>query len=502
MPRILAIDWDRHEVRGLLVLTGPTGISVAGAWAAPLATSDPAGLSAKQIGGRLAAAMTEPVAGKVTTIVGSGRDQVQMKLLSLPPAPADELPDIVRFQAEREFTALGDDAALDFIPLAGDAQTPHQVLAVALSPAGMTEVRELCQALGVEPDRIVLRVCAAGAAVHRAGIAGTGKVALIVNPLIDEADLAVQSGEQVLLMRTVRLPDPTQADARQRALVGEIRRTLAAARQQLTDRQVDLIVLCGNAAAPDQASGLVEELETPVVMFDAAESAPAGITLHSVPSESLARFAAVLGMALTEADRRAPIVDFANVRRRVEPQRFGRNQILAAAAAAIVVLGLAANMWRQSANAASELAEARNEIQSLQASKTRYDKVTANATAIENWLATDVNWLDELEQFGRRVRPQPFSAKDYPVNEDVVVTQLSMLRPPGLPGVSSVGGRMDLSAVAKSPAAVEGLEKRLVDERHVVRPGIGGTDNSLSGYNWAFGLQVEVLPADDAEASP
>ena len=87
-----------------------------------------------------AAAMSQPLEGKVTTIVGAGRDQVQMKLLSLPPAPPEELPDLVRFQAEREFTALGDDAALDFIPLAGDATTQHQVLAVALSPAGMTEV--------------------------------------------------------------------------------------------------------------------------------------------------------------------------------------------------------------------------------------------------------------------------------------------------------------------------------------------------------------------------
>jgi hypothetical protein len=50
MPRILAIDWDRHEVRGLLVSSGPTGTSVAGAWAASLATADPAGLSGKQIG--------------------------------------------------------------------------------------------------------------------------------------------------------------------------------------------------------------------------------------------------------------------------------------------------------------------------------------------------------------------------------------------------------------------------------------------------------------------
>src|SRR3954464_1780639 len=148
MPRILAIDWDRHEVRAVLISAGPTGMSVAGAWAASLTTADPAGLSGKQIGGRLAAAMGGGVSGKVTTLVGVGRDNVQMKLMTLPPAPLDELPEMVRFQAEREFTALGTEAALDFIPLAGDAQTPNQVLALALSPAGMAEARDVCEALG------------------------------------------------------------------------------------------------------------------------------------------------------------------------------------------------------------------------------------------------------------------------------------------------------------------------------------------------------------------
>src|SRR4051812_41800740 len=137
MPRILAIDWDRNEVRGVLISAGATGTSVAGAWSASLVTADPAGLSGKQIGARLAAAAAGQISGKVTTLVGVGRDHVQIKLLSLPPAPPEELPELVRFQAERELTALGADAALDFIPLSGDAQTPNQVLALALNPAGM-----------------------------------------------------------------------------------------------------------------------------------------------------------------------------------------------------------------------------------------------------------------------------------------------------------------------------------------------------------------------------
>jgi hypothetical protein len=497
MSQVLAIDWDRHEARALLLTTGPTGTTVSGAWAVSLATADMAGLSGKQIGARLAAAISGQASGKVTTIVGAGRDNVQMKLLSLPPAPPEELPEMVRFQAEREFTALGSEATLDFIPITGDAQTPHQVLAVALSEAGMAEIRELCGPLAVEPDRVALRPCAAGALVHRAGTVDAGKVALVVNPLTDEADLTVQAGDKVYLMRTVRLPEAGQGEARQRALVGEIRRTVAAARQQLIDRQVEEVVVCSNRTVAGELVALTGELEMPVTIFDPASSAPASLGAVLVPPESLARFAAVLGMALSETDRRPPIVDFINVRRRPEPQRFTRVHALAAAAAGIAVLALAGHLWLKSVRISGQLADVRNEIQTLQQSRKQYESVVGSAEAVDRWLTTDVNWLDELEDFARRVRPKAFVDKDYPVNDDVVVTQLTVVRPQG---TLAQGGKMDLQGVAKTQAAVPNLESRLSDSRHRVEAGGGQQDSTVPGYKWGFNLTVNVA-RDEAESA-
>jgi len=497
MPRIFSIDWDRHEVRGVLIASGPTGTSVSGAWAASLATSDPAGLSGKQIGARLAAAMGGGISGKVTTLVGVGRDNVQMKLMSLPPAPADELPDMVRFQAEREFTALGSDAALDFIPLAGDAETPNQVLALALNPAGMTEAREVCQALGVEPDRIPVRGCAAAAMVNRAGLVDRDQLALVVNPFTDEADLAAQVGDTVVLLRTVRLPDPSQPEARQRALLGEIRRSMAAVRQQTTDRQVGQVIICGTESATDDSGSLADELEVPVAMFDPVAHAPTGLTSKGVSRESLGRFAAALGMALGEADRRSPIVDFANVRRRLEARRFGRVHALAAAVAALVALWFATHLWRQYSAPGRELAELENRIRDMQTQAKMYQNVTTEAVAVDRWLATDVNWLDELDEFARRVRPQPLAAKDFPVANDAVIKELELSRPQG---ANAVGGRMNIKAVAKSPAAVAALEQRLRDGKLTVSTGGGTLEEGYPGYDWSFGLDVRVSPTSDQPA--
>jgi Tfp pilus assembly PilM family ATPase len=497
MPRIFAIDWDRHEVRGLVVNTGPTGTSVTGAWAVPFDLAEGASPTAQQVGARLATAMGDRTAGKATSIIGVGRDNVQMKLLTLPPAPADELPDLVRFQAEREFTALGDDAALDFIPLAGDAQSPHQVLAVALSPAGLAEAREVCQLLDVESDRVVLRACASASLVDRAGVVATDQVALVAAPLTDEADLTVLADGQVILMRTVRLPEPGQVEARQRTLLAEIRRTLAAARQQLGERQVDQVLICGSAAEADQLGAIAAELPIPAAMFDPAAHAPSGLESQGVSPASLGRFAAVLGMALTEADRRPPIVDFVNVRRRAAARRFGRLHALAAAAAAVVALGLVFHLWRQATAPARELAQIQEEIKGLQPLVKQAESMTAKAAAVEGWLATDVTWLDGLNRLSERLRPKLLTEKDFPESEDLVATQLTFFRPAT---TDPAAGRIELRAVARNDSAVAALERRLRDERHQVSTGGLGRDQSIPGYGSAFGLQVGVMPPTNEEA--
>jgi hypothetical protein len=154
-------------------------------------------------------------------------------------------------------------------------------------------------------------------------------------------------------------------------------------------------------------------------------------------------------------------------------------------------------LWRQISDPARELAQLENRIQALQSQADMYKDATAQAAAVERWLATDVNWLDELEQFARRVRPQPLSAKDFPADEDVVVAQLTMLRPPG---TDAVGGRIDLQAKAKSDTAVRDLEQRLRDERHRVTPGGIQQDKTVPGYPRALDLQVHVLPLSEEES--
>jgi len=500
MPRILAIDWDRLEARALLVHSGPTGSSVAGAWTASLASADAQSPTPREVGTRLAAVIGGAASASATTLVGVGRDQVQMVLLSLSPAPPIELPELVRFQAERELTSLGPEAALDYIPLSGDATTPHQVLAAALSASGVTEVRQLCEAVGVEPDRITLRATAAASFVARRLGAAANEVSLVVNRLTDEADLTVLVGEQVVLVRTVRLPDPGEVAGRARALAGEIRRTIAAVRQQLDEQQVSRVILCGIAAEAGGAANLASDLGLTVDVFDVAENAPSGLAKTGLSPESLARFAAVMGMALGEADRRPPVVDFLNVRRRAAERKFTRQHGLAVAAAAMVILCFGLLLWKRSHDLSAQIARVNAETTARQDEfKTQQlDRAISDAASIEKWLATDVNWLDEFDRLSTKWRPESLDSKKYPAAEDAVITQLIAFRPPGN---NAVGGRIAVQAVARGPQVVATLEARLRDKQHQVERGSDRVDSTVPGYLWSFPFVVDVAPAADAEES-
>jgi Tfp pilus assembly PilM family ATPase len=491
MPRILAIDWDRLEARAVLLQAGPTGTSVSRAWIVPLAQVDGAAPTGSHLGRQLSAALAGESLEKTTTLVGVGREQVQMKLLALPPAPPEELPELVRFQAEREFTALGEDSALDFIPLSGDATTPHQVLAAALAGSTLGEVNNICQVVGVDLGRVTLRACGAASFVARKSQEGTTDVSLIVNLFQDEADLTVLSGRNVVFVRSVRLTDPSDTKNRTRGLAGEIRRTIAAVRQQLDDEQVGKVILCGTAEDSTEAAALAKDLAIPVDVFDVVANAPPGFNRAGVDVADAGRLAAVMGLALCEADRRPPVIDFLHVRRRVEPQRFTRVHILAAAAAAIMLAFFGIHLWRQANDSSDKLAALATETASLEKQNKQYAKVTAQAAAMERWLATDVNWLDEIDRFSQKWRPQTLDAKDFAAAGDALVTQLTTSRPPGN---DARGGRLDVQAVAKDAAAVATLEERLRDPDHRVSAAGGKSEHSVPGYDWAFNLRMDVSP--------
>src|SRR4051812_9941271 len=119
MALLLALEWDGNEVRVAVARTRGREAHIEDAFTIDLEPRDPGQtFAAPHVGAKVAAELTARNIGRVETLVAVGRKDIELRLLNVPPAPHDELPDVVRFQAVRQFSALGEDWPLDFVPIA------------------------------------------------------------------------------------------------------------------------------------------------------------------------------------------------------------------------------------------------------------------------------------------------------------------------------------------------------------------------------------------------
>jgi Tfp pilus assembly PilM family ATPase len=465
--------------------------------------------------------------GKVVTIVAMGRDQVQLKLLELPPAPRDELPEMVRFQAERDLAGVTAETDLDYVPLGGNEHDPHRVLAVALAADGMATARATSKSFGTQPAHVSLRALGAVSLLRRSVSFDQERVALLAVPLAEQAELIVIADGQPVLMRTVRLPEPTDeggapsstdaaalqgppTDAslqgmiavglnrRDATLACEIRRTLAASHQQLGSRSVEVIYLAGGGSQAGARNSLLSrQLRLPCETFDpldvlAASNISGGEDLLEVNEPG--RLVGVLGLALDAAEDKRLAIDFLHPRRPPEKATVQRVHMLAAATALVIVAAMGWWLYDQLARTSAELADLRNEIEERQQSIEQFAQFEEQAGEIEGWLAGDVNWLDELERLSRMWRPEPLDSDDFSASDDAVMTELTVV---GGTSKTLEIGEMGISAVGRSDAAVPQLEDRLRDAAHRVTGLNIEHDDSVPGYTSSFKMDVDVFPSED-----
>ncbi len=225
---------------------------------------------------------------------------------------------MVRFTAMREFNALEDDWPLDYLSIDDVPDQPRSVLAAAISTEMVNQIVSTCQTAGLKPRRLILRPCGAASLYCRQQTDGRPKARLLVELLVDEADLTVIIDRKVIFLRTARLPgDPlTDADAGQ-ALLAEFRRTMAAVQNQLGGRKVEEIVLCGVGPQHDALAATIDSrLAIPATVFDPFGGLKLAEELQKSLPERPGRFAPLLGMLLDELGHQPHGVDFLHPRER------------------------------------------------------------------------------------------------------------------------------------------------------------------------------------------
>ncbi|MEM6654652.1 MAG: hypothetical protein AAF596_02525, partial [Planctomycetota bacterium] len=360
-------------------------------------------------------------------------------------------------------------------------------IAAKLTQSRHDELRAIAEQLDTSLDRIVSRPCASAALVRRLTPEATPDAELVVAPACGGVDLvAARKGAPVLIRST----QSCTADVIQ----SDIRRTLPAA-SQLLGGPIDVVTVVGSPAEETRLDTPSGDVAMRVV--DLANQALTKQALSDLSDADRVSFGGVIGAAIEAAAGEAAPIDFANPRGSENgPTDRRRQLVLGGVAAAAVFAGLLMAYGR--------LAKLDRQIADLQAGIRRLDESTETlrpyqqqTAQLEKWAATDVTWLDELELLGRRLRPKTLEAKDFPADEDVVLTEL-LLRPPPDDGG---GGQMQIRGAARSKSVPGLVEERLRDEWHAIQPISVSERPTSSKYDALFQTFVRVAEGADAANS-
>jgi Tfp pilus assembly PilM family ATPase len=474
MPQLLALEWDGSEARLAVASTRGDQVLIEQAFAVELRPRESAGEKSEvDIGARLASALGARGLGRLDTLVAVGRTNIELRQLLLPPAPDDELPDLVRFQAMREFNEFDEKWLLDFVPLGDLPEEPRTVLAAAIGPELVGQIQQTCESAGLKPRRLVLRACAAASLLARAESARQGELRLLIDFLSDEADLTVMSDGRVVFLRTTRLGgDPPQPQV----LLGEVRRTMAAVQNQLGGRKVDSIVFCGKGEQQAELARRIEkELSVPTELFDPFQGLKLGEELRSASPEHPGRFAPLLGLLTAELEHTGHAVDFLHPRRRQEKPRKWKRYVLPAIAAAVFLIGYFGYQQIVSAGLNSDILDLTVKLKKLEDVDKENIKWQGTLKAIDKWVATDVCWLDELAEMSRK----------FPPAEQAMLTKMTVSQ-------HLKGGEITLDGLARDLTAINKIEQTMHDPAHQVFGRGASHDDKIKPYVLQFNGSIVI----------
>lgn len=494
MAQLIALEWDTSEVRLAVAKTYGSSVHIERLDSVALGTGEEPREELKEA----IASLTGDLDNSAGVLLNIHRGDTELRLMELPAVPPEELPEIVRLQAVRYFTALNEDWTIDFLSL-GERNadtTVQQVLAAAMDPDVLRGIQENCSPAGLVPRRMAIRSFSTASAWVRAH--ATSPTSLLVDLLDQEVDLTVVHDGQPVLSRNVRLPrletggspgggneefgvGEDELVMAERAfpqninislLQGEIRRTIVSANNQLSAGRVDQIVLLGTDS--QLASQLSDGMDVPVELYDCLEQFDYSGTLPSSPE----RFTALLGAMSDEAAGQQPALDFLNPRqpprtatRAEKTVRYGLFSFVGMA----VVIVLVGSLYYIKAGAVSEkVAESAGLDLEIKDAAT----IGAERKLIETFVDTNVVWLDEISLL----------SDHFPSSDDAIVRGMHLSNPTG------GGGRISMDVNVSAAEKVGPMENKLRNYFAAVRSDGIKPDEDDPNYKTRFKQTIDVLP--------
>lgn len=475
MQRLVAIEWDSNELRVALAQQRGKSAVVEEAFGIPFIDKDNP-VTAAEIGSLLGKELQARGVPKGEALVAVGRANLELRFLTTPPAPPEELPDLVRFSAMRQFTTLGDDWPLDFSPLGNTADGSTNVLATTIAPEIVNQIRAVCAAAGLTPSHLVLRPFAAAALLRKSH--QDQRCRMTVEVLGEDADLAVSIGPDVVYPRTVRLPSSeAPPEVRLKALIGEIKRTIVAAANQLGGRRVEQLIIFGDARKfPELQAVARNDLQVELQVLDPFTLVEVSDSLKRTPPSTPGAFAPLLGLLTDEAAGRAHTIDFLNPRKRPAPVNHNRTYAIIGGSLAAAVLVLIVLGWWHIRSLDAQIRVQSALLEDTKKKALQGNPIVKKAQELDKFTAADVNWLDELERLSTK-----FPSAEDARAEDLVATA----KPTG-------GGSLVVQGLAADPNTINEMESAFRDKDRTIVGSGSKEDPKAKGLTWRYREEIVV----------
>ncbi|MCH7988251.1 MAG: pilus assembly protein PilM, partial [Planctomycetes bacterium] len=337
--------------------------------------------------------------GSTTVLLSLPREDAVVKHLDLPNVPDEELPDLVRLQAETKSATSLDKLHLDYLPLPVlDDVEGRGVLMVTFSVERANRIRSILKAAGLELESIGVSSVAVSELIARAekrkGF-DPNETILIVSRHGDRVEISIMQQRHLLFTHSTQLSGETQQE-NHKLILAEVNRSVVALSGMLKGKGIDRGWLIGHgeetrslsASLNDRLGCAVEELDP----FEIKEID----ALVEIP-EDRSGFSGPLGMLLAKAAATVESIDFLHPRKPVvKPDRTKAKMGIAAACLVLVSAISYGSVQMHLSDLDEQISSKRTEISKIESDLKKGKPVLASAKVIGEWDQRNINWLDEM----------------------------------------------------------------------------------------------------------
>ena len=351
----------------------------------------------------VAAAQAAGLRGQADVVFVLRRAQTEMRLLTVPNIPAEELPDAVRFQVTQEFNTA-DEGPIDFAVL-GESDDNRLFVSVAtVAPEVLADVIATSSMAELTSSSVVLSSFSTAHFLHCQ--TPTSQHRLIIDILDGAIELTVSHNGMAQFARSVIVPESGLTSQR---VVSEVRRTIASYSNQPTPGDVELATILGNSKFNQKLQDeLSLHLKIDVDLYnpldDCIVASLDDSDAASTPDEP-AQFTALIGSAFQLQIGQTATLDFVNPRKPPVPVSRVRQNLKYIVGGVVAMLLLAFFLIQPIIATQIRISNLETAVQDKPVIDKANKTLTDRLQQISLFDAGRINWLDELVSMSNKFPP-------------------------------------------------------------------------------------------------